>query len=130
MQNYQLKLIKNVRLCLVLLCLTALVASLTGCASVKPVEIITVAQPRTPLALTDPEPLQVAPVKWVVITPDNADSVFKQLAAKGQSLVLFALTDDGYQQLAVTMSEVRNFIATQRAIVIKYKEYYEADSIK
>lgn len=88
------------------------------------------AQPRTPLALTDPEPLQVAPVKWVVITPDNADSVFKQLAAKGQSLVLFALTDDGYQQLAVTMSEVRNFIATQRAIVIKYKEYYEADSIK
>jgi hypothetical protein len=89
-----------------------------------------VAQPRTPLALTDPEPLQVAPVKWVVITPDNADSVFKQLAAKGQSLVLFALTDDGYQQLAVTMSEVRNFIATQRAIVIKYKEYYEADSIK
>lgn len=72
----------------------------------------------------------MAPVKWVVITPDNADSVFKQLAAKGQSLVLFALTDDGYQQLAVTMSEVRNFIATQRAIVIKYKEYYEADSIK
>jgi hypothetical protein len=89
-----------------------------------------VAQPRTPLALTDPEPLQVAPVKWVVITPDNADSVFKQLAAKGQSLVLFALTDDGYQQLAVTMSEVRNFIATQRAIVIKYKEYYEAEPIK
>jgi len=89
-----------------------------------------VAMPRTPLALTGPEPLQVTPVKWIVITPDNASSIFKQLAAKGQSPVLFALTDAGYQQLAVTMSEVRNFITAQRTIVIKYKEYYEPDPIK
>ena len=85
---------------------------------------------RTPLALTDPEPLHVTPVNWFVITPENASSVFEQLAATGQSPVLFALTDNGYQQLAVTMSEVRNFIATQRTIVIKYKEYYEPVSIK
>ena len=125
MQNYQMKLIKNARLCLTLLCLALLAVNLTGCASVKPVEIVTVAKARTPLALSDPEPLQVAPVKWVVMTPETAEAIFKQLAAKGQSPVLFALTPDGYQQLAITMTEVRNFIATQRTIVIKYKEYYE-----
>jgi hypothetical protein len=127
MQNYQMKLIKNARLCSTLLCLTVLVASITGCASVKPVEIVTVAKPRTPLALTDPAPLRVAPVKWVVVTPDTVDAVFKQMTAKGQTPVLFALTDTGYQQLAITMAEVRNFIATQRTMVIKYKEYYEPE---
>jgi len=44
---------------------------------------------------------------------------------KGQSLVLFALTDDGYQQLSMSMGDIRNFISTQRTIIIKYKEYYE-----
>lgn len=85
------------------------------------------AKPRTPLALTDPAPLRVAPVKWVVVTPDTVDAVFKQMTAKGQTPVLFALTDTGYQQLAITMAEVRNFIATQRTMVIKYKEYYEPE---
>jgi len=38
---------------------------------------------------------------------------------------LFGLTDDGYESLSVTMAELRNHIAAQRQIIIKYKEYYE-----
>jgi hypothetical protein len=41
------------------------------------------------------------------------------------SVVLFGLTDDGYQQLSMTIAEMRTLIATQRQIIIKYKEYYE-----
>jgi hypothetical protein len=43
--------------------------------------------------------------------------------------VVFGLTDDDYQQLALTIAELRNFIATQRNIIIKYKDYYEAPKI-
>lgn len=49
----------------------------------------------------------------------------QKLQADGKNVVLFALTDDGYQQLAITISDLRNFMNTQRTIIIKYKEYYE-----
>ena len=80
---------------------------------------------RTHLSLAMPDPLAIKPIKWVVITPANVEASFKQLETKGQPVVLFAITDDGYQQLAITMSDLRNFIATQHNIIIKYKEYYE-----
>lgn len=62
---------------------------------------------------------------WVVVTPDNAEEIFKKMEQEGKNLVLFALTDDGYQQLAITIADLRNLINTQRNIIIKYKEYYE-----
>ena len=80
---------------------------------------------KTPLAISQPDPLAVKPIKWIVITPENAESVFAQLAATNQDLVVFGLTADGYQQLSITMADIRNFIATQRTIIIKYKDYYE-----
>lgn len=69
-------------------------------------------------------PPQRAP-KWILITPENADKVFAELKEKKVDLVLFGLTDEGYEELAINMAELRNFIASQRAIIIKYKDYYE-----
>jgi hypothetical protein len=80
---------------------------------------------KTPLALPDPQPLKTRPIQWVVITPDNADAVWNRLAEDDEDVVVFALTADGYQQLAVTIAELRNLIATQRVIIQKYREYYE-----
>lgn len=80
---------------------------------------------KTPLDLAMPDPLRVRPIEWVVITPDNAEEVFKNMEQRGSDAVLFALTDDGYQQLALTIADLRNLINTQRQIIIKYKEYYE-----
>lgn len=110
-----------------------LVASLlSGCASfglfgdrVKPIEIQTKAVERTRLNLPDPAPLKNNPVEWVLITPANAEQVFAQLKEKNVDLVLFGLTDDGYESLSVTIAELRNYIAAQRQIIIKYREYYE-----
>jgi hypothetical protein len=72
-----------------------------------------------------PDPLRLQPIHWVVITPDNAEEVFQRLENKEIDLVLFGLTDEGYKQLAITISELRNMINLQRNIIIKYKEYYE-----
>lgn len=89
------------------------------------IEIKTKAEERIKLDLSDPAPLSSREIKWVIITKDNAEQVFKDLEAKGVDIVLFGLTDEGYEQLALTMAEIRNYIATQKSIIIKYKEYYE-----
>lgn len=106
---------------------------LSGCASfslfgggkVQPVEIQTVAVERTRLNLADPAPLRPRTPQWIVITPENAEQVWKDLESRNANLVLFAITDRGYEELSVTMAEIRNFINTQRQIIIKYREYYE-----
>lgn len=115
-----------------ILTISLLSASLAGCASfslfgskVKPVEIQTKAVERTRLDLPMPEPLKPRSPQWVLITPENADEVWTKLREKNVDLVLFALTDDGYEELAINMAELRNYIASQRQIIIKYKEYYE-----
>jgi hypothetical protein len=106
--------------------------ALTGCATfsmfgepVRPLTITTVPAEKTPLALPDPEPITTKPIRWRVITPDNVDAVWEQLEQDNEDAVVFAITADGYQQLAVTIAELRKLIVTQRLIIQKYKEYYE-----
>ncbi len=64
-------------------------------------------------------------IKWVVITPENAEQVWAKMKEENKDLVLFGLSDDGYEQLSINMAEIRSFIDKQRLIIIKYKEYYE-----
>lgn len=118
---------------------TSLLASsiilLTGCGfmpklpsfggDVKPVEITTKAADKTPLALPDPEPVNTSPIVWYIITPKNYQEVFRKLAEEGHDVVLFGITDDGYQELAVLIADVRNHINQQREILKRYREYYE-----
>ena len=103
---------------------------LQGCAmfgwdSVSPIEIRKKAQERTQLNISDPKPLQPATPQWYVVTPENQAQVFADLKKKNIDQVLFALTDDGYEELAINTAEQRNFIAQLREILNKYKEYYE-----
>jgi hypothetical protein len=115
-----------------LLIATTLPLLVSGCSilpkwgsDVKPIEIQKKAVERTKLNLKDPAPLQGREIKWIIITPENAEQVWKDLKDKNTDVVLFAITDEGYEQLALTMAEIRNYIANQRAIIVKYKEYYE-----
>lgn len=105
---------------------------LSGCGSfslfgerVKPIKVETKAVERTPLNLTLPPPLAPRATKWILITPENAQQVWTELRNKNIDLVLFAVTDDGYEELATTMAEIRSHINAQRQIIIKYQEYYE-----
>lgn len=69
-------------------------------------------------------------MEWIVVTPENVNEVFKQLEEKNTDLVLFAITDDGYEMLASDMVLLRNYIAQQRLIIMKYKDYYEPEKNK
>jgi len=103
----------------------------SGCGSfgwrsdVQPLEVQKRAVERTPLRLADPAPLQARELGWIIVTPENAEATWQRLRESNTDVVLFALTDDGYETLALTMAELRNFIAQQRGIILKYKEYYE-----
>lgn len=101
---------------------------LSGCAStaVKPIEVRTVQEERLPLNLPDPNPVKApSGLAWVVITPENFEAVMAELKASGQPLVLFSVTPDGYERLSLTMLEIRNYILSQRSIILQYKNYYE-----
>lgn len=90
-----------------------------------PIVIETKPLEKTPLNIALPDPIKTKPIQWVVITPENAEQIFKELEAKGQNLALFAMTPDGYQSLSYTISDLRNLINLQRNIILQYKEYYE-----
>ena len=110
---------------------TALVTVMvTGCAfpGWKKVDEVTVKKEevaRTALNIPDPAPLRPRTHDWILITPDNADAVWKRLRESNTDLVIIGLTDDGYERLALDMAEIRNFVAQLRGILNQYRQYYE-----
>jgi hypothetical protein len=103
---------------------------LAGCAfpGFKKVDEVTIKKEevaRTPLNIPDPAPLKPRTHDWILITPDNAESVWKRLKESNTDLVILGLTDDGYERLALDMAEIRNFIAQLRAVLEQYRQYYE-----
>ena len=99
--------------------------ALLGWKAIEGIEIKKKAVERTPLNLADPQPLKPTAPQWRVITPENQAQVFAELKSKNIDQVLFALTDDGYEELSVDIAQIRALIAQQRDIIVKYREYYE-----
>jgi hypothetical protein len=102
---------------------------LGGCSlfgdSVEPVIVETREVERVRLELIDPEPVKLSRVEWVVITPENIDEVFEEFQNNNYDLVVFGLTDEGYENLSVNMAEIRKYIVDQKSIISAYKQYYE-----
>ena len=103
---------------------------LNGCAglAVKEIQSYKIEKKKEPLALEMPAPLQLQDVDWIIITKDNAEEVFEKVKNnKNGDYALFALTDTGYEKLAINFADIRNKLAEQRQIILSYKEYYEEE---
>ena len=102
---------------------------LSSCvAGVKTLETYSIEQKREPLAIENPAPLELQDIDWIIITKDNAEEVFEKVKNdKNGDYALFALTDTGYEKLALNFADIRNKLAEQRQIILSYKEYYEAE---
>ena len=103
---------------------------LNGCAglAVKEIQSYKIEKKREPLALDMPAPLELQDVDWIIITKENADEVFEKVKNdKNGDYALFALTDNGYEKLALNFADIRNKLAEQRQITLSYKEYYEEE---
>lgn len=106
--------------------LMTLLVVLTGCSSVKEL-VITKPEiiERPPLNVEQPRPATGYPVEFIIITRENFEDAMKKLEAEGKDAVFFALTDDGYKALSLSVAELRRYIQQQNAVVKAYKEYYE-----
>jgi hypothetical protein len=98
---------------------------LTNCSSVKQLSIFKQEVPRQKLDLQKPTPLQLEQIKWIIITSENANEVFKKMEEQGLDPVLFGLTDNDYQLIAKNFAQIRNQLKITNDLLDKYKEYYE-----
>ena len=102
---------------------------LAGCSiGEKRIKLFTVEEPRAKLNLQNPTPLQMEEIRWIIITSQNADEVFKKLEAQGIDPVLFGLTDKQYELLSKNFAQIRAKLKESNDILDKYKQYYEQDA--
>ena len=104
-----------------------LITSLTSCSGVKQLEIFKKEVPREKLNLNKPTPLELENLRWIIITSNNAEEVFKKLEEQGIDPVLWGLTDKDFELLAKNFARIRNQMKITNDLLDKYKEYYEGD---
>ena len=74
-----------------------------------------------------PTALQLEELKWIVITSENAEEVFRKLEEKGIDPVLFGLTDKDFEMLAKNFAQIRQKLQETTNLLEEYKKYYETD---
>ena len=103
---------------------------LTNCSGVKKLSIFKEEVPRAQLNLEKPTALELEQIKWIIITSENADEVFKKMEEQGLDPVLFGLNDKDFQLIAKNFARIRNQLKITNDLLDKYKEYYETDVSK
>ncbi len=110
----------------VLVWLTLTTFLISSCSSVKQLEIFKTEVPRAKLDLPDPESPRIQDLNWIIITSENAEEVFAKLKEQNIDPVLFGLTDDDYEILAVNFAQIRAYMIKQKMTLQQYREYYES----
>lgn len=97
---------------------------MVGCSKSIPLNIVIDPLERAELTLPIIDKIKAREFKWIIITEDNITEVFTKLKADGVDPVLFGLTDDGYVNVSLNLSDIRTLILQQKAIINAYKFYY------
>ena len=107
----------------------AFIVLLTGCSigGEKKIKIFSVEQPREKLDYPMPTALELEQLKWIIITSENAEEVFKKLEEAGIDPVLFGITDKDYQVLARNFAQIRQKLQETNNLLEEYKKYYEGE---
>jgi hypothetical protein len=99
---------------------------LSACSTPQPRPITVSSSPvdRPELVLPSPDRIQTRPVEWIIVTPDTAEAVFERIRATGRPVTFFALTENGYEALALNLNDLRTFIQQLQTIIVAYENYY------
>jgi hypothetical protein len=103
---------------------------LTGCSGVKKLSIFKEEVPRQKLDLVKPTMPELEKLKWIIITSDNADEVFKKMEEQGIDPVIFGLSDKDFQLIAKNFAQIRAHLKHTNDLLEQYKEYYEGETEK
>jgi len=102
---------------------------MAGCSS-TPQRIEISAKPieKPQLILPKADAVNMRKIEWVLLTPDNFQEEVDKFKTSGRPVVFFALTDQGYENLGLNFSDIRALVQQQQAIILAYKNYYEASN--
>lgn len=109
--------------------LISIILLVTACSStdqieeVKPVEVRTIEVPRPAPIVPSVDQLSLRAVKWFIITPDNVEEKFKEI--QNGEAVLFAVSSEGYENIALNLSDIRAMIEQQKRIIAIYESQYK-----
>ena len=81
--------------------------------------------PRAQLNLEKPTPLELEQLRWIIITSENAEEVFKKLEEQGIDPVLFGLTDKDFEMQAKNFTQIKEKLQETNNFLEEYKKYYE-----
>ena len=109
--------------------LLAGILTLSGCSSIKQLDIFSLDFEREPLALEKPTIQELEKLKWIIITSENADEVFKKMKEQGLDPVIFGLSDNDFKLLAKNFAQIRAHMMKLNVMIDEYKDYYESDVI-
>ena len=109
--------------------LILIIIALTGCSigGEKKIKLFALEEPRQQLNLPEPMPLTLEDIRWIIITSENAEEVFKKLEEQGIDPVLFGLTDKDYEMLAKNFAQIRQKLQETNSLLEEYKKYYEGE---
>jgi hypothetical protein len=83
---------------------------------------------KIPLGLNRPANIVWKDFEFIVVTPDNYNDVVEKLRSEGKSIALFAVDEDSYENLSLTVTDMKRYIGEQKIIIVEYKRYYEPDN--
>lgn len=113
-------LIRNVLFCGPAISLLSACASTTE-EQIPIIETRTVQIQRPAPIVPTVDQLRLRNVQWRVVTPDNVEDIFQSLSG---DVVLFAMTSDGYESLALNLSDLRAMIEQQQIIIALYESSF------
>ena len=100
----------------------AVVIATSGCFAAHPVVDVV---EKAPLNLSDPPPISLSPVNFIVVHQGNVDAVMTEMIQAQEEPVLFCLSGTGYKNLSVNISLIKGHLVAQKKVTNKYRSYYE-----
>lgn len=99
--------------------------ALAGCASTDPIEISASPIDKPTLMVPKVSKLNMRDVKWVVVNKENFAEIMADIEKKNGNVVLFAVTDKGYEALSLNIADLRQLVQQQQSIIAAYEKYYQ-----
>ena len=95
------------------------------------IEATVTAVPRAPLVLPAVDVLELDRIKWQeMLTDETFQRVLKEVEAQGFDPVLFGMTDEDYESMAINQAKTFKLIMQQRAVIKALKDYYMEEDAK
>lgn len=69
-----------------------------------------------------PDPVELKNADLIVVTESNIDEVIQRVRTEQGDFVLYAMTAQSFESLALNFEQIKKFIEEQNAIILYYEE--------